>query len=271
MNVGAVGAQVLGSPSQTSGIASPLPLLSQPGFLTGDPFAAYLLSLSDAAAQALAAVDGRDAAAPDAANAALAAAARTAIAAKAAAAAAASAAAHPASAGPAAASPAPASANPASQAAAAASPVQGALAGSATGLDASTEPGPEAAGQGAASAPASTLATEPAADVAAAAGAAASAGGPAAQDAGTLGTDATAKYLGGGFLGLASGLRPALAKDQETIPAVNGIASVPALATSTSGNSGARTFTRSSGRPPATLPVVPPAGAGEGPKLDFIA
>jgi hypothetical protein len=248
-------------------------LLSQPGFLTGDPFAAYLLSLSDAATQALAAVDGRDAAAPDAANAALAAAARTATAARIAAAAAASTAAaataaHPASPGPAAATPASAAIGPAP---AQASAVQDTATSEL--LEVATDANPAAPAQaGATAPPTAPLADETAADAAAAAGAAvaASAASPAAQDAGVLGSDATAKYLGGGSLGQASGLRPEPAKGEETIPAVNGISSVPAMATSTSGNPRARTSTRFNVAAPATLSGVTAAGGTEGAQFDLI-
>jgi hypothetical protein len=75
--------------------------------------------------------------------------------------------------------------------------------------------------------------------------------GQAGEDPSSLATDATAKYMGAGFLGPAVGLSLDQTTGMDDIPAVNGVLGVYALAANTYSNPQGQAF-------------APPAGAGNG-------
>jgi len=86
-------------------------------------------------------------------------------------------------------------------------------------------------------------------------------------DPSSLATDATAKYMGAGFLGPAIGLSLDTASALEAIPAVNGVVGMYALAANTYSNPQGRAFAQPFGVNP---PLVPAANGPDGATLDLI-
>jgi hypothetical protein len=264
--------QVPAGAGLVNGYLAALPRLTQPSFLTGDPFEAYLLSLTDPAAQALAALQ-RSAATPAAAPAGSAVS-RSAVL-KALVAGAASpglGAASPFNPGPAAAAFAAAPGQAAIMAASTALPL--AQAAPAAGSEADTQAQGRAADTAAAEAiTAANAATDAitaanAAAVASLAAAnalrAAAAASEVASGLPGLATDATAKFMGAGAMGQPAAVLSSYQEIQGVIPAVNGVLATSPMAANTSSNPQGRTF----GRTAAHLPAP---GASAGPELDLNA
>ena len=265
-----------GTASPFNGTAMVLPRLAQPGFLADDPFSAYLLSLSDPASQALAAVTR---AAPATAGAAgkvglgaVAAALLGSVT------------------GPAAEAGLPVNPGPAAAALAAEPaqiPAQAAPAAASLPLvedlpvaEAAAEP--EAAVQDAGTLSAEARAAELADDAVTAAKAAVAAGNAtlntllatgaaAVVSAGSAGiaTDATAKFMGAGAQAQPSASAAAYQAIQNAIPAVNGVQGASAMAANTSSNPQGRASVQAGvTRPVAMVPAVNPAGAS---MIDFMS
>jgi hypothetical protein len=261
MNVQPVGVQSASSLSQASELAATLPRLSQSSFLADDPFAAYLLSLSDAASLAMAAITGRNAtpaAASPAAGAApspgeaLTASARQG---------------HPVSAALRAAaalvaSPAATSTEDsvlsavyaANLPATVGAPLAGAsdAAGAAVATtpdDANTLPAVQVSAD---AATATALAAESAPAATADQTVSVPGAGEPLDPAGTA-TDATAKFMGGGILSASASFGSGPAKPEEVIPAVNQVLASTPMAANTYG----RPLGRGFAQPLATRPVAP--------------
>lgn len=254
MDVSAV--QAVASVSPNSGTGAVLPRLAQSGFLANDPFAAYLLTLSDAASIAQAAITGQTGT-------------QTAVN-------------KPASNRQAQAAAAPPLAQAASVPAAASSLSAAGVLAYATALalgtaapdtSAAAATGVPAAGSAAADTPAASVGSTANAEITAdAVAAAATAVAPGAaetsplEDAGSLATDATAKYLGGGILGLAGTISRDPA-ELDAIPAVSGVLATPALAANTYSNPQNRAFGQAVAQP---SPLVAAAGQAGAPSLDLL-
>ncbi|MDR3669931.1 MAG: hypothetical protein P4L36_03750 [Holophaga sp.] len=90
------------------------------------------------------------------------------------------------------------------------------------------------------------------------------------QDAAGLGADATAKYLGAGFMGLPAGpVNAKLADATEAVPAVVGVPATTNLAANTYSNPHERSFGQAGAA--LTGPMAPAALSAEGPDLDLKA
>jgi len=274
--------QVSAGAGLASGYLAALPRLTQSSFLTGDPFEAYLLSLTDPAAQALAALQ-RAAIAPAAAPAGSAArsAVLTALVAGAVspglgAASQGQAAASPFNPGPAAAALAAAPGQASALAASTALPL--AQAAPAAGVEADAQARSQAAQTAAdadrnAERAADAITAANAAAVASLAAANALRASAAASDAASglpaLATDATAKFMGGGAMGRPEAVLSGYQEIQGAIPAVSGVLATSAMAANTSSNPQGRAFGRTAAHLPAL--AVPAPGAGESPGLDLKA
>jgi hypothetical protein len=249
-------APVSGNPSAVAGKAPAQPLLAQPGFLSAQPFAAYLLSLTDPAAQALAALSRAvtaPAAAPSGTGLGAGVSAVTAL--------------LTTGAVPALAAASPVAAREGAPeraaTASAALPLVQAFPDAGTDTQASSavnqaEPVVQDAAEREAEASAANApqtANLAAAGVAANVSAGTSPADAVAADSAELAVDATAKFMGAGVMAQPARALSAYQAIQDAIPAVNGVLAASAMAAYTSSNPEGRDFGQTAGAHPA--PGVP--------------
>jgi hypothetical protein len=260
MNVLSAPALPTGSSAQLTDWVATLPRLSQPSFVASEPFEAYLLSLTDPASEALAAIT-RGAVYPTPQTPAAAPASAGSVIRGQVAAALLATATGPALGPVSTGNPAPAAAAlaaaPGETAAAAApallSPAQAPGSGESAAQNPSPSPEPsaEATATAAAAATAATTATTTTTAIAA------------IQDEPGLAADATAKFMGGGTLGQSMAAPSTDQAVQEVIPAVSEVQSTAPMTANTSTNSRGRTLAQAPAvRQALKAPTPKPGGAG---------